>query len=239
LRLRDKLLKIADPRAGLSAKRHLGRALWPRRLVRLTPKLLQDEIEQSQFPEIANRYRVPDPGLTPRKFVDLPHWLTVNLNRVHELDLDFGPRRRVLDLGMGAGYFLYICQRLGHHVLGLDIDDPMFDELSSSLCVPRRVWRIEAFVPLPNLAAKFDVITAYLVCFNNHNRADVWGVAEWSFFLDDIARHLRHNGRLRLELTHERSYGFFTPELRRLFEKRGAVVNQHRAFFNPMRPAHG
>jgi SAM-dependent methyltransferase len=241
LRLRDKLHKAADPRAAASARRHFGRTFRLRRwFPPLTAAVLKREIERSGFAEIASRYRVKDPGTTPRKYLDLDHWLEVNLRRVLRLELDFGPRRRVLDLGMGAGYFLFICQWLGHEVLGLDIDeDPMFAELSVALQVPRRVARIEAFVPLPECGAKFDVITAYMICFNNNNRPDVWGAPEWSFFLDDLAHHLREDGRVWLEFNRGKGAGHFTPELRSLFEHRGAVIDHHRVIFNSRPRARG
>ena len=94
-------------------------------------------------------------------------------------------------LGCGAGYFAYIAQLLGHDVLGLDIDDvPMFAEITQLLGVRRVIWRIHPFVPLPELGEKFDLITAFLICFNNHKQSELWGVPEWEFFLNDLARDL-------------------------------------------------
>ncbi len=234
MRLLDKLLKAATPRAFTSARRRTARTFRPRRFVaRLTPELLQREIEQTEFPALAARYREANPGKTSRKYVDLAHWLKVNLRRVRELELDFGPRRRVLDLGMGVGYFLWICRWLGHDVLGLDIDElPMFTDLSRALGVPRKVWRIAPFTPLPDLGARFDVVTAYMICFNNHHRPDVWGPEEWSFFLDDVASRMKTGGKLWLELNPE-GYGYFTPELRAFFLERGATIDHHRVVFTP------
>src|SRR5256714_15133131 len=50
-------------------------------------------------------------------------WMEINLKRVRDLELDLGGRKRVLDIGCGTGYFLYICQYLGHEVLGMDLDE--------------------------------------------------------------------------------------------------------------------
>ena len=47
-----------------------------------------------------------------------PGW-RINLRRVRDLGLDLGGRKRVLDIGCGTGYFLYICRFLGHDALGI------------------------------------------------------------------------------------------------------------------------
>ena len=77
--------------------------------------------------------------------------MRINLQRVRDLGLDYAPPSRILDIGCGTGYFLYISKLLGHDVLGLDVDDfPMFRELTELLRVQRTIGRIEAFQPLPN-----------------------------------------------------------------------------------------
>jgi len=63
--------------------------------------------------------------------------------------------KRVLDLGCGGGFFLFILKGLGHSVLGLDVGlVSLFTELLELFGVPRVVWRIEAFEPLPDLGQK-------------------------------------------------------------------------------------
>jgi len=177
---------------------------------------------------------VDDPGDAPPKYLDLEHWIRINLQRVRELELDYAPPSRILDLGCGAGYFLYINKLLGHEILGLDLDDlPMFRELIELLQIPRTIARIEAFQPLPKFDRKFDIITAYLICFNNHKSDKLWGPAEWDYFLSDAAAHLAANGRLWLELNREYDGSYYTPDLKTLFERRGADLQSHRVIFNP------
>ena len=110
---------------------------------------------------------------------------------------------------------------------------PMFAQSTETLGVRRVIWRIEAFVPLPDFGKKFDLITAFLICFNNHKQPDLWGVPEWEFFLDDLAaRHLTPRGRLWLEMNLEYDGTFYTSELRNYFESRGARIDAHKVMFN-------
>src|SRR5260370_667410 len=195
------------------AGRHTG-ALGPNRRfpARISTGAIIKSIDARRFEEIRLKYAVDDPGDAPPKYLDLEHWIRTNLQRVRELGLDYAPRSRILDLGCGAGYFLYINKLLGHEILGLDLDElPMFRELIELVQIPRTIARIEAFQPLPKFDRKFDIITAYLICFNNHKSANLCGPAEWDYFLSDVASHLAPNGRLWLELTREYAAPYSTP----------------------------
>ena len=76
------------------------------------------------------------------------------------------PPKSVLDLGCGGGFFLYVCQQLGHTCLGLDIDVfPLFTQLLDLFGVERRVCAIKPFEPLPDLGRKFDLVTAFSIDF--------------------------------------------------------------------------
>src|SRR5207302_305054 len=77
---------------------------------------------------------------------------------------------------------------------------PMFGDSTRMLGVRRVIWRVRPFVPLPDLGEKFDLVTAFMICFNNHKQPHLWGVPEWEFFLDDLSRHLTSRGRVWLEL---------------------------------------
>ncbi len=201
---------------------------------RITASTIIKSIDARRFEETRRKYDVDDPGDAPPKYLDLEHWIRINLQRVRELGLDYAPPSRLLDLGCGAGYFLYINKLLGHEILGLDLDDlPMFRELIELLQIPRTIARIEGFQPLPKFDRKFDIITAYLICFNNHKSDKLWGPAEWDYFLNDAATHLARNGRLWLELNREYDGSYYTPELKAFFEQRGAELQSYRVIFNP------
>ena len=179
-----------------------------------------------------------NPGDEWPKYLEIERWMEINLKRVRDLELDLGGRKRVLDIGCGTGYFLYINQYLGHDVLGLDLDEePGFREMIELLGVKRKIWRIEAFQPLPDLGPKFDVIAAHMICFNGHKSDKLWKIAEWEFFLDDLTKHLTPGGQVCLELNREYDDSLYTPELKEYFEARGAEIHTQRVLFNPLRPA--
>ncbi len=235
MRFSHKIGKLADPRVLRSARRHLGRVILTRRfLFRLDPEEIIRSIDPAQFQAIHARYAVDDPGGSWRKYLDLDQWIRINLRRVEDLELDWGRRKSVLDLGSGAGYFLHICQWLGHRTLGFDIDVvPMFGEMFRALGLQRVISRVEAFQPLPTFERKFDLITAFMICFNGHKSPALWGPKEWAFFLDDAATRLNPGGRIRLGFNRERDDSFYTEELRRFFLDRGASIDQHRVTLRP------
>jgi SAM-dependent methyltransferase len=234
VRFTYKIRKLTTRAAYESAGHHLRRFFLTRRLpVDFDSDAIFKTIDPEKFEAIRARYRVDNPGEDPPKYLDWRTWLDANLRRVRDLELDLGRRRSVLDIGCGGGYFLYICRLLGHDVLGVDVDDtPMFTEMTELLDVQRVIWRVRAFAPFPDLGRKFDVITAYMICFNNHKFPNLWGVPEWDFFLDDVARHLSPGGRAWLELNREYDGTCYTPQLKDFFESRGAQILSHRVIFN-------
>lgn len=233
MRLDQKLRKLADGRALQSVQRRVNRlVLRPRAATALTPAQIIRNMERRKLEAIVGRYEIEGASEGWSKYLELDQWIEVNLGRVRELSLDRGPRRRILDLGCGAGYFLAICQQLGHEVIGLDLDRvPMFREMTEALGVTRVVSRVQPFVPLPDLGARFDLITAFMICFNDHKSANLWGVEEWDFFLDDLARLLAPAGRVCLELNRESDGTHYTRELKELFEQRGAEIRAGRVLF--------
>lgn len=229
-KLPHKLHKLVNGESWASARRHTLRLLRPNRF-RLETKRVIETIDPQRFDQIRRRYAVEGPTVDWPKYLDLERWIDVNIRRIREIEVDLMRSKRILDLGSGTGYFLYIAQLLGHEGLGLDLDElPMFGDLTRLLGVPRVIWEINAFDPLPDLG-KFDLITAFLVCFNRHKQADVWGVPEWEFFLDDLAKHLTPRGRIWFELNQEYDGTFYTTELKEFFQKRGAKIDRHKVFF--------
>src|SRR5439155_12248650 len=159
-----------------------------------------------------------NPGEEPPKYLEMPVWINENLRRIRDLELDVGRRKRVLDIGSGTGYFLYVASLLGHEPIGLDLDEmPMFTEMIELLGVDRHIWRVEPFVPLPELG-RFDLVTAHQICFNGHKSDQLWGVREWDFFLDDISSRLNDDGCLWLEFNREFDGTCFSLELEQFFK---------------------
>jgi SAM-dependent methyltransferase len=233
VRLTEKLQKLANGRAMQSAMHRVRRWVLRRRShVPLSADAIIATINRHRFEQIRARHGVEDPRDEPPKYLEAESWINENLRRIRALELDLGRRKRVLDLGSGVGYFLYICHLLGHDAVGLDLDEmPMFNEMIELLGVHRRVCRVEPFVPLPELG-KFDVVTGFQICFNGHRSEQLWGVPEWDFFLDDLASRLNPGGRIWLEFNRELDGSCFSPELEEFFKRRGAEVISNRVIFN-------
>lgn len=171
------------------------------------------------------------------RFEDADYWVAVNVERAQDLWLDWTSPLRILDLGCGAGFFLYVSRLFGHDALGLDTDDePLFRGTTELLNVQRVIARIERGVPLPDLGKKFDLVTGHRVCFHRLGRAaggepKEWSTADWKFFIDDIrTRFLNPNGRLLLDFNPRKDgASFFTPELRAFFLAQGARLFRSKA----------
>ena len=239
MQLSYKIRKVLTGDAYASARRHVKQWVLGRAPLHFDAARITRTVDAEKFRRIYERHAVEDPGDAWPKYLDLELWMEINLRRVRDLGLDLGRRKRVLDIGCGTGYFLYICQYLGHDVLGLDLDEePGFTDMIELLGVKRKIWRVEAFKPLPDLGPKFDVIAAHMICFNGHKSDKLWKISEWEFFLDDLAaNHLAPGGQVCLELNREYDDSLYTPELKEYFEARGAEIHTQRVLFNPLRPA--
>jgi len=232
VRFDHKIKKLLSGQGLASARKHTLRSFRGNRFPLEKTRVIET-IDPVAFERIRQRYAGDNPTEDWRKYLDLDRWITINIRRIRDIELDLARRKRILDLGCGAGYFLYVAQLLGHTGLGLDLDRTrMFAEITSLLGVRRVIQRIRAFHPLPDFGEKFDLITAFMICFNSHRRPNLWGVAEWDFFLDDIAKHLAPRGRIWLELNRESDGTIYTPELKEFFQKRGARIDEHKIMFN-------
>src|SRR5438132_5391512 len=226
MKLYRKIRKLAHPLTYRRAWRRAQRSIF-----RLPLGPLRATIDPERLREIQQRYANVPAGYA--KYANVDPWLRLNRERVQDLKLHRSAPKRVLDLGCGGGFFLFILKKLGHSVLGLDIDQaPLFAELLDVFEVPRVVWRINAFEPLPDLGQKFDWITAFSINFNLHYPGErLWGPAEWDFFLHDLQRHLAPGGRIFFALNPTFGRDYYTPELRDFFLSRGASVERERIFF--------
>ncbi len=148
------------------------------------------------------------------KYLNLPWHVAQVVHEANRLGLLDAPPMRVLDIGCGTGAFLYALRHHGHDVLGMDLDsEPIFNDMTSLLGIPRCVHRIECFQRLPDLGEPFDLITAYSICFDCHGSDDYWREDEWSFFIDDCLSRLEPGGRLYFNFNPAKRNDFaFLPE---------------------------
>jgi SAM-dependent methyltransferase len=229
MKFSHKLAKLGQPLTYQRAWRRAERYFHP---VPLEP--IYGRLDQSKLAAIQAEYAGSNEHYA--KYADVRRWLRLNIIRVQDLKLHRSPPKAVLDLGCGGGFFLCVCQQLGHSCLGLDIDVfPLFTQLLDLFGVQRRVWTIRPFEPLPDLGRKFDLITAFSIDFNRISKQDWWwGPEQWAFFLDDLKRYLNPGGRVFLALNPGGpNKEFYTPELRDFFLRRGAAVERERVLFPP------
>ena len=226
MNLSYKIAKLASSETYRRSWRALQRRLSP---IALEPLL--DRIDQARLHDIQQRYA--SSPLNYAKYADIPRWLKRHAAKIQDLQLHRARPKDILDLGCGGGFFLFIAQHFGHSGVGLDIDEfPLFRELTNLLAVPRVVWTITPFQPLPEFDRKFDLITAFSTRFNR-DPADVhvWGVKEWNFFLDDLAGRLKPNGQVFLEINSGKVTRYYSDEVKELFRRRGAALERDYVFF--------
>ena len=225
-----KLQKLLSPELFASASEHLSRWTHP-----VNKRRILDTLDRAQFEKLREQY--PYRAGSPRinRFEDVVYWIEINIERAQDLWLDRAPPMHIVDLGCGAGYFLYVCKLFGHHVLGFDTDnEPLFRATIELLEVPRVIGRIERQTPLPDLHQKFDLVTAHRICFHRVGRVRdgvEWSTADWKFFIDDIrTRFLNENGRLLLDFNpRPDGSSLFTRELRAFFLAQGARIFRSKA----------
>ncbi|HEX8106125.1 MAG TPA: class I SAM-dependent methyltransferase, partial [Kofleriaceae bacterium] len=157
------------------------------------------------------------------------------LVRLHD-----GPRRRILDLGSGGGYFVAVCRHLGHSCDGTEVPASRLSSATAvSYAAVRAALRIGPTIDLAIAAntpievpaiepRSYDLITAHKICFNGHMRPKVWSTPEWRFFVTDVCRFLAPGGQLVLELNEDVArYGsrrWYDAELAHYFGTVGQVV---------------
>ena len=227
MKLLQKLGKLGQPVTYDRAWRRAQRSIFPLPLASIRAK-----IDPVRLREIQNRYADSAGGFA--KYIEVDRWLCLARDRIQDLKLHRTSRQRLLDLGCGGGFFLFILKQLGHEVLGLDVNERhLYRELVELFALPRVIWMIKPFEPLPDLGSRFDWITAFSISFDRAvSGRPRWGAREWNFLLEVLQqRHLTPGGKMYFELNPGVSGNFYTPELRDFFVRRGAKVERERVFF--------
>jgi hypothetical protein len=103
----------------------------------------------------------------------------------------------------------------------------MYNDLCRFLKVKRTTWRINPFEALPNLGSKFDLVTAFMIKFNQHDLPGQWGAKEWQFLLDDLQKNqLKANGRIFLDFNTCSDGTWFDDSLIKFFVSGSTVCRQ-------------
>lgn len=187
----------------------------------------KSKIDAVAFRRIYDQYIDADPYPGFSKYLDLDSWIRTALSHVEILDLPAGQRLSILDIGTGAAYFSFVCQNMGHRVQSIDVpDNEFYTEMVRLLGVSRCEHRIESFQPLPDLGPRYDVVTAFAICFNNHANDELWQTPEWEFFLTDLRTNVVNPGALLyLKFNPEPNGQYLTESLTEFFRGQGASID--------------
>jgi hypothetical protein len=163
------------------------------------------------------------------------------LKMIYWLGLDRKPGLKILDIGGRAGLFAYYCRSYGHDAYVSDLPDILKKEPNNELLnlfkVKNFPLEIKAFEPIDTGGVKFDLITGFRTRFHSklpwetgREKEEHWGVEEWNFFLNDIAKNiLKENGRIffMLNRLQEKKKEEYVPkELADFFFLKGGKLRQ-------------
>jgi SAM-dependent methyltransferase len=232
VRLSRKFQKLFSLDAAQSLWEHACRWTHP-----ISSRHILSTINRAELERLRQHYPYRPNARKINAYEDAAYWIRRNVEYAQDLWLDRSPPLHILDLGCGAGYFLYISRLFGHEGLGLDTDEePFFYGTTKLLGVRRVIARINPQTPLPDFGKKFDLVTAHRVCFHRVARDEngvwrEWTPGDWKFFINDIRTFfLKPNGRLLLEFNpRPDGSSFFTNELRAFFLSQGARIFREKA----------
>jgi hypothetical protein len=207
------------------------------------PQGLLDSLDRSKLEEL--RRSTEEKREHKLSYGDVERWMGRAWKEATGLGLDCSPPLDVLDIGMAAGYFLYVCQYLGHRCTGLDRGGAFsfWQGLRKWFGIQRVVEHtIRPLESLPKTLGRFDLVTAFRAQFNfNTAEKRLWNLDEWGFFLDDLRDHvLKPKGRFVLKLAkqeHKGSDGLKRSDqaLIRFMIDRGATQQHTMLTFDPLR----
>ncbi len=229
--LKRKLRKLVHPDIIASTREHVARLLHPVDSAKLLARLESDP----GWADLRRQYPLGEKVV--HRFGDTKFWIRRNVERAQDLALDRAPTRYLLDLGCGAGFFLYVAKQLGHDGIGLDLDEqPIFRDALELTKVKRVVHRISPMQPLPAPAERFDLITSYLTCFHRIARRPdgdwkTWSPEDWQYFINDVRAHqLAPGGTLMLEFHPQRDGKLYPDDVRELFAESNARFSRSKVY---------
>jgi cyclopropane fatty-acyl-phospholipid synthase-like methyltransferase len=118
------------------------------------------------------------------------------LRAAHHLGLHDSPKKTILDIGTGAGWWPFICGLYGHDCVGIDLAGRVeYDAGYKFLGITVPEMLVYAGQPI-NFYGTYDIITSFRAFFPQ--RPQAWVKDEWKFFFNDIKQYLNNDGFLFL-----------------------------------------
>lgn len=169
-------------------KNAVSKAVARFRARRAVSRGLFSEFDASALELVSRKF----PGHEALKYYErMEHSFVRNAERIFVLRLHRSRGLRILDIGCGFGYFVYAAKQLGHHAVGVDRDDPFYNEVTTMIGVEKVLHTVVPGQPLPEIpGGPFDLITAFATCFDCAGSEGQWGVEEWHDFLEDLRRFM-------------------------------------------------
>ncbi|MEO6872581.1 MAG: methyltransferase domain-containing protein [Chthoniobacterales bacterium] len=233
MNLRQKIGKAFDPDFVRYVTQR-GQAILRRSI---TVEQVLAQVDQENLAALKTKYFRAEEKVQPPKYLNEEEWVRKNLRRARDCGLTPAPpKRRVLDLGCGVGWFLLVARALGHDAHGLDLEGhPIYREMTALLGIPRTIHEIKPYERLPAEIQGYDLVSAYMTCFNRYPDGGEWSPKEWRFFLDDLEARLNPGATICLELNPRADGTPIAGDVRSWFEERGARVIFGRILFPPER----
>jgi len=194
---------------------------------------LKTQLAQDLAP-IVKRYMVDSPGVSFQKYLDIDYWLFENMRRCYMLGLHIpGRKLKILDIGTGSAYFPFVCKYYGHDIEVVDVaDNEMYNEIVNIFGLKKYSQYIRKFNNL-SAESKYDLVTAFMICFNCHQQPDLWHVREWEHFLTNLHNHnLNSGGRVFLSFNAETVEEPVSKELLAYFVANNAEVSGSDVYIN-------
>jgi hypothetical protein len=110
-------------------------------------------------------------------------------------------------------------------------DNDVYNEIIDILNIPRVTLSIEKFKPLL-IKHQYDMITAFMICFNSHKTPQISLEDEWSYFFSDLLPNLNDGGAIYLSFNEEDDNEQSQNDLFNSFKKCTAIVNRNEISLN-------
>ena len=197
---------------------------------------VESTIDLDELDRMERRYSTTT--LQWRKYFDLPVGIDRQLRQMKLFKVLQGNQpRRVLDIGSGPGHFLLVSRILGHDALGIDLPDPIFDDLNQLFGNSRITEPVLPQKPFVPQGQRFDLIYAVDAAFHDPPR-DVrvargdetllWTREDWKWFIGYVREVLTDSGLAVLKMNYKESRTGLRPGTQRyttFMRRQGVSVN--------------